>query len=186
VKQIYLIGFRGTGLRLGQFKNEPLLIRVGHVGFYFEGDENRVFGFHPTVEAAQAIGDESAIIDWLKKLNPIPGTIHDDTDLFRRADELTEMGARTQVWEMPIEVTDDDFERKRDLTLLWYTQQKVFLYSFPSEELIADRDNCATFPRRLGLRLPEETGQLIAYVPKLAQHGTRWRPKEDNDDRSSE
>ncbi len=50
----------------------------------------------------------------------------------KRANELTKMGARTHVWEMPIEITDEDFKQKYELTLLWHTQKKMFPYSFPS------------------------------------------------------
>jgi hypothetical protein len=184
MKQIYLIGFRGTGFRLEQFKREPLLIRAGHVGFAFEGDEKRIFGFHPTVEAVKSIGDDEAVIDWLKRLNPMPGTIHDDTDIFRRADELARQDTRTKVWQMSISVSDEEFERIQHLTLLWYTEKKVFVYSFPPEELHPDRDNCATFPRRLGLPLPEETGQLVSYIPILAERGTEWHLQEDDNDQS--
>jgi hypothetical protein len=186
MKTIYLIGFRGTSFRTEPFKSESLLIRAGHVGFAFEGDESRVFGFHPTAEAARAIGDDEAVLAWLRKLNTMPGTIQDDTAIFRRAVELAKTGARTTVWQVSIVVSDDEFQRIRNLTMLWYTEQKTFLYSFPPEELLPDRDNCATFPRRLGLPLLEVTGQLVFLIPKLAEQGTEWHPQEDDDDQSDD
>jgi len=182
MKTIWLIGFRGTSFRAEQYKDESLLIRAGHVGFAFEGDEERIFGFHPTDAAARAIGDPEAVIAWLKKLNTLPGTLQDDTAIFRRAHELAKGGARTQVWQMPIEVSNEAFERIKNLTMLWYTEETTFLYSFPPEALLPDRDNCATFPRRLGLPLPEPTGQLLYYVPVLIERGTAWVPKEVKDD----
>lgn len=186
MKRIYLIGFRGTGSRSEQFKREPLLIRVGHVGFAFEGDENRVYGFHPTLQAAQAVGDDETVIAWLKRQNTLPGLIHDDTAIFRRAHELARDNARTTVWQMTLSVPDDEFDRIQNLTLLWYTERKEFTYSFPAEELLPDRDNCATFPRRLGLALPEETGQLFLFVAALAEYGEVWPMREDDDDRPSQ
>ncbi len=63
--------------------------------------------------------------------------------------------------------------------LLWYTEKMTFTYSFPPETPMPDRDNCATFPRRLGLPLPEASGQLTYYVPALAAVGSEWHPKED-------
>jgi hypothetical protein len=184
MKTIWLIGFRGTTFRAEQFKNESLLIRAGHVGFAFEGDERRIFGFHPTAEAARAIGDDDAVIAWLKQLNTMPGTLQDDAAIFHRAYELAKGNARTHVWQMPIEVSDEEFERIRNLTLLWYTEETTFLYSFPPETPMPDRDNCATFPRNLGLPLPELTGQLQNYVPILAERGTTWHPEEVEDDQN--
>lgn len=182
MKTIYLVGFRGVGYRMEAFKDESLLIKVGHVGFAFEGEEGRVFGFHPTTDAARAIGEDAAIIAHLKRLQSLPGTVHDDTAIFRRAHALAVAGVRTQVWQFGIPVSDDEFDRIRALVWLWYTEQKTFPYAFPSEELTPDSDNCATFPRRLGLPLPEPTGQLVAYVPRLAASGQRWQPKEDTND----
>lgn len=67
----------------------------------------------------------------------------------------------------------------REIVLNWYQEQRTFTYAFPGEIPIADRDNYATFPRRFGLELPENTGQLIEYIPVLAAHGTLWSPKEE-------
>lgn len=179
--KVHLIGFRGAGLRSDRFKAEPLLIRVGHVGWAFEGDPTRrIYGFHPTAETAQAIGDDDAIVRWLKQSNPIPGTLHDDRSIFQRAYVLSQLGAPTVVWQLDIEVPSKAFYRIRDLTLLWYTEQKVFQYGFPGENQQPDRDNCATFVRRLGIPLPEPTGQLIFYISALARQGHRWSPQEDD------
>jgi hypothetical protein len=179
MKNVYLIGFRGLGLRLDRFKSEHLLIRVGHVGFSFEGNEGSVFGFHPTQRAADAVGDETAVIAWLKAFKPLEGTLHDDTAIFHRAWELGRSGARIQVWQRPIPLQVDTFEKMRETVLSWYQEHRTFTYAFPGEMPIADRDNCATFPRRFGLELPESTGQLIEYIPVLAAHGTLWSPKEE-------
>jgi len=42
MKKIYLIAFRGTGFRDEKFVGEDTLIRAGHVGFSFEGDETSI------------------------------------------------------------------------------------------------------------------------------------------------
>jgi hypothetical protein len=84
MKHVYLIGFRGTGFRSEHYRQEPLLIRAGHVGFSFEGEESRIFGFHPTAEACRAIGDDEAVKEWLKDHNPLDGALHDDTVNFSR------------------------------------------------------------------------------------------------------
>jgi hypothetical protein len=45
-----------------------------------------------------------------------------------------------------------------------------------------DRDNCATFPRKLGLPLPETTGQLRWYIAQLENTGEKWQPQGVDDD----
>jgi hypothetical protein len=145
MKHIYLIGFRGTGFRDKRFENEPTLIRAGHVGFAFEDDEMQIYGFHPTAEAAAAIGDDNKVIDWLKRLNPLLGAIQLDTAIFIRANELAKEDARTVVWQQTIKVTNEEFERIKAFALKWYDEKTLFTYSFPPEEPQPDRDNCATF-----------------------------------------
>jgi hypothetical protein len=181
MKKIYLIGFRGTGFRDTRYAKEPALIRGGHVGIAFEGDEARILGFHPTPEATQSVGDDEAVIDWLKRLKTLPGALQLDTEVFLRASELAEQGASTQVWQQEISVSDEEFERVRNLAISWYTEKKLFDYSFPPEQPLPDRDNCATFPRRLGLPLPETTGKLTFYIPAMAANGSKWKPEGSDD-----
>ena len=97
MKKIYLIGFRGTGFRDAKFSREPALIRAGHVAIAFEGDENRILGFHPTWEAIEAVGGEEAAIAWLKAKKTLEGTLQEDYSIFARALELAEQDARTTV-----------------------------------------------------------------------------------------
>jgi hypothetical protein len=182
MKKFYLIGFRGTGIRNPRYGQESALIRVGHVGFAFEGDEMRIFGFHPTQEAAQGIGDNEAVLTWLRKLKPLSGALHLNTDIFVRAYQLAKQGARTKVWQMEIALADDEFERVHNQVLSWYTDRQMFTYSFPDETTDPNNDNCATFPRRLGLPLPELTGQLGYYIPALAAQGSEWHPGESEQD----
>ena len=53
MKKVYLIGFRGTGFRDTKYNTEPGRLRTGHMGSRFEGDEERIIGFHPTEVAIQ-------------------------------------------------------------------------------------------------------------------------------------
>jgi hypothetical protein len=177
MKKVYLIGFRGTGFREEQFKNEPALIRAGHVGIAFEGDEENVIGFHPTLEAVEQVGGGDAAIAWLKSGNSLEGALQKDYPIFLRAFELAQQGARTTVWQVVVELADDEFERVREQAITWYNQHKVFAYVFPSDEPMPDRDNCATFPRRLGLPLLDRVGQIKDYVRALQEQGEQWKPK---------
>lgn len=180
MSSIYIVGFRGTGFRDAQFNQEHALIRAGHVGIAFEDEPKRIFGFHPTEEASRAVGDDQAVIEWLKEHNTLPGALQDDTAVFRRADTLAHQGARTTVWQMTLTVDEDDYARIRQQALQWYNDGTTFTYAFPTqgEDTPIDRDNCATFPRRLGLPLPEPSGQLVRYMAALESSGERWIPED--------
>ncbi|CAG0990995.1 hypothetical protein ANRL2_03187 [Anaerolineae bacterium] len=177
MKRIYLIGFRGTGFRETKFSREPALIRAGHVAFAFEGAEDHILGFHPTTAAVEAVGGAEAAIAWLKAKQTLDGTLHEDYNIFVRAVELAQQGARTAVWQLAVEVSDEDFERIRQQAITWYTAKQVFVYTFPPDEPMPDRDNCATFPRRLGLPLLDPVGQIKDYVQALETQGEPWKPK---------
>jgi hypothetical protein len=177
MKKIYLIAFRGTGFRDEKFVHENTLIRAGHVGFSFEGDETSIFGFHPTPEAVKAVGGDESAIAWLREKNTLEGTVQQDYSVFARAAELVTQGARTRVWQFVVEMDDETFEHVRQQALQWYNEKRVFPYAFPPDEPKADRDNCATFPRRLGLPVFNPVGQIKDYVRVLEARGQAWSPK---------
>jgi hypothetical protein len=178
---VYIIGFRGTGFKDKRYLDEEALIRAGHVGISFEGIENLILGFHPTQKASHAIGDDEAVIEWLKEHHSLEGALQEDTALFERADELAEQGARTVVWQMSISLSEEDFEHVYTQALKWYQEQKIFLYAFPpdDEPPLESQDNCATFPRKLGLPLPEPTGRLLDYIPAIEKVGQKWQLRKD-------
>ena len=176
MKHIHLIGFQGTGHRDQRYLSESGLILVGHVGFAFEEQTGSIFGFHPTNEAAEEIGDTEAVISALRRGESLEGRLFDDYQIFRRAWELSQVNPRTTVWFRRIPTTDAEYERIKKQVYEWYTEKTVFAYSFPSED--PDTDNCATFPRRLGLPLPEPSGHLVYYVKVLMAEGERWFPED--------
>jgi hypothetical protein len=179
VKKIYLIGFRGTGFNLLEYAGEPALLQAGHVGFAFEDDPNFILGFHPTLEAIERAGGEEEAIEWLKENEPLDGALQSDYEIFFRAHELHINGARTEVWQLTIEVDIAEYDRVREQAIRWYTESTIFTYAFPKGGSLPelDRDNCATFPRRLLLPLPEPTGQLSRYIAELEKIGTPWKPE---------
>jgi hypothetical protein len=177
MQKIYLIGFRGTGFRDTKFSREPALIRAGHVAIAFEGFEDRIYGFHPTPKAIKEIGGEEAAIAWLKAKKVLDGCLQADYAVFIRAASLALQDPRTTVWQLTIEVSDQEFERIHQQAITWYNKGKVFAYAFPPDEPMPDRDNCATFPRRLGLPLLDPIGQIKDYVRVLEAQGELWKPK---------
>jgi hypothetical protein len=175
MKQIYIIGFRGTSFRDAKYKSEHPLIRAGHVGIAFEGEEEIIYGFHPSTQAVEQAGGDEVVIEQLKMGVSFDGTIQIDTEVFNRADYLSAHGARTAVWQITLNCSEFEFNRIYELTRKWYTEGVNFPYAFPQEG--SNTDNCATFPRQLGMTLPEPTGQLQEYVKALQGAGDRWKAK---------
>jgi hypothetical protein len=173
---IRLLAFRGTG---GVFDDEhdyyqeAALIRAGHVALA-DVIENKIIGFSPTPEAAEALGGEQALLEALGEHLAQAGRLQDDTAIFERAQALANQGARSQVWELPIEVSDEIFEQIKS----WYNEKKEYLYNFPDDEgLFAEGEaNCATFPHQLNLPLPANTGLLKRYISAMQEKGAKlWK-----------
>jgi hypothetical protein len=181
--QVKIIGFRGTGFRDPTYVNEHPLIRAGHVGISFD-DGATVYGFQPSEAAARQYGDD--LLSVLRDNVSVEGQVFDDTLTFLRANELASRGARTRVYEMSIDVGHEEFARiqasvaaQLDNPALTQTR-----YMFPPRtpeglpmSMPPGCANCATFPRELGIPIPEETGQLSRYIDELKQLGTLWQHK---------
>ncbi len=135
-----------------------------------------ILGFHPTPEAIVDVGGDEAAIAWLKARNTLDGTLQVDTSVFVRAAELALAGARTSVYQLVVQVSDKEFERIHRQAIQWYNEKRVFAYAFPPDEPMPDRDNCATFPRRLGLPVLDPVGQIKDYVRELQSQGEPWKP----------
>jgi hypothetical protein len=181
MKNVYLIGFRGTGIS-SVFANESPLIQVGHVGFAFENDVETIYGLHPTDQEIERQGGAESLLEHLMSNGSCAATLQLDGAIFVRADLLAQEGQSTAVWQLAIALSDNRFDAAQEKATQWYNEQKEFTYAFPTRrvELTDFRDNCATFPRRLGLPIPESSGRLIKYIPELERLGTRWKPYRNN------
>lgn len=180
MKQVYLIGFLGTGIRDVRYKAEHGLIQLGHVGIAFEDDPTFILGFHPAPEAIEAIGGQEAALAWLRNRkdgNRLDGRLQNDVAIFERAYEISQSNPQTSVWELAQDVDDAVFETVRNQAFEWYNEKRIFPYALPLPSREIEWDNCATFPRRLGLVLPEASGQLQHYIPVLQAGGRLWKPK---------
>jgi hypothetical protein len=176
MKQIYLIGFRGVGIR-PQYQNENGLILLGHVGFAFEDNRKQILGFHPTPQAIQAFETPQDALQWLRDRKTLDGCLQDDTAIFQRAYVLSKNNAHITVWQHSIEIENDDYSQIQSRALKWYNEGKIFPYGLPATN--QTWDNCATFPRHLGLPLPETTGNLYLYIRILSKIGVPWQMEEE-------
>lgn len=178
--------FQGKSFRDQRYKQENTLIRAGHVGIAFEGYEGSIIGFHPTSEAINQIGGIENASDWLKTHNTLEGCLQEDYAIFLRAYELAQQlrdvtDRDTTVYWHPVEVSNEEFERIRSQVMQWYNERTVFTYVFPVDPLPAERDNCASFPRKLNLPVldPTRIGKIEDYVKFLKQEARLWKPEED-------
>ena len=153
---------------------------TGHVGYSFDGGKT-IWGFGP------ATGDASAaeVFANLKSSGSYPGIITDDQEAFGliSGDPLPARGgggAPQTVYEWKIPVTQDQFDSivGAHEELVARGPMDNIRYQWPpkSGEWPADTYNCATFPGRLGIPIPETTGKLQSYMPELEKLGTPWNP----------
>jgi RHS repeat-associated protein len=112
------------------------------------------------------------------------GQVYDDTMVFTNADRLaSEYRAPTTVYELSRTVSLKEYLR------MWvsvrfqvmFPLRELRWYRFPTPDglpMPPKCNNCATWPRTIGLELPENSGQLKVYVPALKEKGgdMRWKP----------
>lgn len=178
-REVRIVGFRGVGDNR-HYTNEHDLIKAGHVGVSFDGG-NTIFGFHPTPAAMAAFPTHDAAIAHLRARQALVGGVYDDTAIFLRAHELAHGGARTAVWQRAIGLQPEQWEgvERAVQEALAATSAGTYdrRYCWPVKDrhpMPEGVDNCATWPRVLGLELPEPTGILSVYIEALRDQGQRW------------
>ena len=176
---IQVLIFRGTGGVYNEdhpYYGEPALVRAGHVGV-IGIIEDRIIGFHPTPEAADAIGGEKALLDALRQTKPQPGRLQDDVSYFERAAQLVDTtNGRTTVYVYDVEISEETLNKIRS----WYNEGKEALYSFPnaSGQFAENHSNCAMFWLTwFSIPLPKQTGSIkeLVEIMKDEEYDT-WLP----------
>ena len=108
-----------------------------------------------------------------------PGMITDDTAIFRSIAENPAMsrgGVPQAVIEQRIPVSQAEFDSMRAAHdgLGVNSPFDDILYGFPGQN--ACTFNCATFPSRLGMPIPETSGNMRTFMPALERNGRPWQP----------
>lgn len=158
---IQVVIFRGTGgvyNTAHPYYGEAALVRAGHVGVIGIID-NKIIGFHPTSEAAEAIGGEKALLNALANKTPQPGCLQDDNEYFERAHELSDAtNGRTSVYTYEMDISEEELEEIRS----WYNERKESLYNFPDDngQFNEEESNCALFWNRFNIQMPIQTGNI--------------------------
>ena len=166
---IEIYGFRGAGTTAEEFIEIEALIYAGHVGISFDRGKT-IYGFTPHAPDLSS----AEIIETLKRKKSFPGQVLDDTAIFHRAQDLAEQGYRTQVYVQSIPVPNTDFNRIRKQVLGEVGGSPLVgkRYAFPGPKGCY---NCATWPASHGIPIPEPTGQLRDYIPRLMELGRPWK-----------
>lgn len=165
---IQVLIFRGTGGVFNvdhPYHDEPALVRAGHVGIAGV-IENKIIGFHPTPEAAEAVGGEKELLKALQQKEPQPGRLQADDDYFERAHELRDQtDGRTTVYVYEVEISEETLRQIRS----WYNKDKEAPYNFPDDNGQFDdgESNCALFWNRFDIPMPVGTGQIRDIVERM-------------------
>jgi hypothetical protein len=127
---------------------------AGHVGISFES-ESPIYGFNPNT------GSEPSwqVLDKLTKTKSCyPGKVTDDTSIFNRAKQqgLTIVKIEFIYPESQYNRIHQRFQDEQSHTDL--------TYRFPNG---TGDCNCATWPARIGIPIPEGTGQMKLYIAAM-------------------
>jgi hypothetical protein len=173
--ELWLLGFRGaTRASYRAFAEADPLLYTGHVGLSLDRGAT-IFGFSPLAPDAPP----REVIDRLKRGDTFPGIVRDDRPVFVRAAEAAVRGllaSPVYLWAQPADrptlarlralIQDDMLAGVSAAKAYGWLGGRAGVY------------NCATWPRSLGVAVPEETGQLADYIAALRRvsGGRRWTP----------
>ena len=174
---VSLYGFRGAGSvddLAGPNAPHPYTV-TGHVGYSFDGGKT-IYGFGPSVPKGMS-GYEA--VQSLRNKAAYPGQITDDTVIFRSVATKPAIGrdGKPQVvieQKIPMSKAEFDAAKARHDAIGLNKPMDDVLYGFPNEG--ACTFNCATFPSKIGIPIPEKSGNLRNYIPNLEQQGEVWVP----------
>jgi hypothetical protein len=188
MRTIRILAFQGTGLKYAGYldpTDSPLLI-TGHVGL--EPGTASIYGLHPPEWAIQEEGGPDAALQRLRgrrgQSKDMPGTIQDDTRVFRQAYERArnrplEMRNLLVVFYMDYLCEDDKFEEIRSQLMEWYTKGTILRYGWPPIRSDTPFDNCVTMQRKLGMPITDfewHKGFMDDYVKIFQESGHVWIP----------
>lgn len=171
--ELRLLGFRGaTRASFREFAQADPLLYTGHVGLSLDRGAT-ICGFSPL---APDIAPRE-VIARPKRGDTFPGIVRDDRAVFGCAAITADrglLGSPIYLWARPLDGPTSASLRAR--------LQSELLGQAPAERrygwLVAREGvhNCATWPRSLGVVLPEETDQPADYIAALRRvsGGRRW------------
>jgi hypothetical protein len=173
--ELWLLGFRGaTRASYRAFADTDPLLYTGHVGLSFDHGTT-IYGFSPHAPSEVP----RAVIDRLKRGGTYPGIVRDDRTVFERAATAAArnlLGSPIHLWAQELDAPILERIRARFQAEPLGRPLATKRYGW----LIAREGvyNCATWPRSLGVTLPEDTGQLADFIAalRIVSGGREWTP----------
>ena len=175
---VSLFGFRGAGTTTDLLSVEaphPYVV-TGHVGYSFDAGAT-IYGFGPKVPGGMSAYEA---VQSLKNGTSYPGMITNDTAVFESVTRNPAMG-RGGVPQVVIEQKIPVSQAQLNAMMKAHegigvgNPMDTVLYGFPGQN--ACTFNCATFPSRLGIPIPEASGNMRTYMPSLEKAGQPWTPR---------
>jgi hypothetical protein len=169
---------------------EAPLIYAGHIGVSVDGGKT-IFGLTPSNP------DQLPVREFLRTLmahEAYPAVLGKDTDVFRLAAKYADEGWNTR----PVSVVElVDKPQKLEIAAKVAEMSGMepgehgLGYSFPLDRPEAGQHyaasngfaadcirNCATFPAKIGVPIPEPSGDLKQYMPQLEKWSSEDGPKD--------
>ena len=133
---------------------EECLLYAGHAGVSFE-DQPEIFGFLPSAPLLRP----TDLMRQLKNLASFPGKVGEHQEIFRYAS----INGRTILRLEYLYPRKTAEQIKSEI----HRQQRScgFTYSFPGGPGAC---NCATWLRQIGLKIPEESGQMVLFTAAIS------------------
>ena len=172
---------------------DPLL-EAGHIGVSVDGGA-KIYGFTPEFPPGT---DPQEAFNRLKAHEAFPGVVKDDTESFR----LAARQHQEKKWNTEVFVSVDLVDKPKKQEVAAKLKEMSGMapgehgesYSFPLKQPDAAGNhfagsngatpdhvaNCAVFPSRIGVPIPEPSGNLAKYIPELA----KWVEAGPNDRRT--
>ena len=171
-------------------ETDPLLY-AGHIGISLDGGKT-IVGFNPSVP------HDVPVAEALKNLfnhEAYPGIVKDDTALFERATQM----AKERGWNTEPIVAVELVDKPKKLEMLKEVARLSGMnpgehglgFSFPlkqpenGEHFAASKEypaecvrNCAAFPEKVGVPIPDRSGNLNQYMPQLQNWASEDAPKD--------
>ena len=175
-------------------KGEDYLIFAGHIGVSIDNGAT-IYGFTPV--APEGMPKEQVISHLHNHTMTFPGAVKNDKAHF----DLAERCAKQKKWDTDVTsvtrtlTTAAHAETKKKLQDLAGQQPGAhgLYYSFPLSDAVdgqyfvdtpgpdgkivkgQNQANCATFPGKIGIELPEESGNLRFFMPKLREEAAKQK-----------
>ncbi|MCP4135083.1 MAG: hypothetical protein GY754_29175 [bacterium] len=173
-RSIFIYVFRGTRKTVTDLKRKlktdpenvtliDFLSGAGHVGFSFEGKGKTIWGFGPDASKYPELSPNEL---WNKLMDreKFIGLITDDTAVFQNAASNPDIREGVSVIEYSYKTSRFNDIYKKFLTM----RKSPGKYMFPRNEaphFDSETANCATWPQKVGIEIPEQSGLLNKYQP---------------------